>query len=60
MTEEKLGVIQIAEAVGVSKTSIYNWANKKDMPYTTETVGIKVMKKFLLSEVEAWMQKQIK
>jgi len=60
MNEEKLGVYKLAEVIGVSHTTIYTWANKKDLPYTTETVGIKVMKRFLLSEVKVWMENQIK
>jgi len=60
MNEEKLGVYKLAEELGVSHTTIYTWANKKDLPYTTETIGIKVMKRFLLSEVKVWMENQIK
>jgi len=57
-TEKKIGVYEVASELGVSHTTVYSWVNDKDLPYTTERQGLKLIKRFLLSEVKEWLSKQ--
>ena len=50
MTERWLSVDEIAEHLGVSKDTIYNWINGKKMP--AHKIG--KLWKFKVSEVDAW------
>lgn len=52
LTERWLSVDEIAEHLGVSKDTIYNWINKKNMP--SHKIG--KLWKFKVSQVDAWAQ----
>jgi len=50
MTERWLSVDEIAEHLGVSRDTIYNWINGKNMP--AHRIG--KLWKFKVSEVDEW------
>ena len=50
MTERWLSVDEIAEHLGVSRDTIYNWINGKSMP--AHKIG--KLWKFKVSEVDEW------
>jgi len=50
MTERWLSVDEIAEHLGVSRDTIYNWINGKKMP--AHKIG--KLWKFKVSEVDTW------
>lgn len=50
MTERWLSVDEIAEHLGVSRDTIYNWINGKSMP--AQKIG--KLWKFKVSEVDEW------
>jgi excisionase family DNA binding protein len=50
MTERWLSVDEIAEHLGVSRDTIYNWINGKNMP--AQKIG--KLWKFKVSEVDEW------
>ena len=58
MNEEKIGVYEVANELGVSHTTVYRWINDKGLSFTTEKRGMKVSKRFLLSEVKTWLKNQ--
>lgn len=54
MQERWLSVAEIAEHLGISKDSVYNWINDKAMP--SHKIG--KLWKFKASEVDKWVQDQ--
>lgn len=52
MTERWLSVDEIAEHLGVSRDTIYNWINGKSMP--AHQIGR--LWKFKVSEVDEWVR----
>ena len=50
MTERWMSVDEIAEHLGVSRDTIYNWINGKSMP--AQKIG--KLWKFKVSEVDEW------
>ena len=52
MTERWLSVDEIAEHLGVSRDTIYNWINGKNMPATK----IGKLWKFKVSQVDKWAE----
>lgn len=54
MPERWLSVAEIAEHLGISKDSVYNWINEKGMP--SHRIG--KLWKFKASEVDKWVKSQ--
>ena len=55
-----MNAYQIARQLGVSHMTVYRWAEKEGLPYHIVTVGRQTTKKFILSEVLAWIETQKK
>ena len=52
MPERWISVTEIAEHLGISKDSVYNWINDKNMP--SHRIG--KLWKFKASEVDQWVR----
>ena len=50
MSERWLSVEEIADHLGISKDTVYNWINKRNMP--AHKIG--KLWKFKVSEVDKW------
>ncbi len=53
----KISAVELAKALHVSHTTVYNWI-KKGCPHTSHRHGLREIKKFDIEEVKKWIINQ--
>lgn len=52
-----LSAIELSERFEVTRQTVYNWV-ERGVPYYKTPKGVKMVLRFDLDEVEAWIEKQ--